>query len=111
MSLTAPVKLWVLLKSNKPEIVSQATQVSTRDCFNVDDLKKAIKRELPNKLAHIDCDDITLYLHDSDASLQADAPLPAPNTLNTALIVQSHPPSSNSNLSQECTFLLIDSSK
>jgi hypothetical protein len=80
----APRKLWVLLKTNDSAVVKHATQVPTKDCDNVDDFIKAVKKELQLPQPP---QDITLHLTEAADALERDDPLPAQNTKQTALVV------------------------
>ncbi|KAI8904062.1 hypothetical protein EDD86DRAFT_213827 [Gorgonomyces haynaldii] len=86
-----PTELWVLLKSNDSAVVNQAVLVSTQDCRFVTHFIKAIKKELPNKLGHVDSDNITLHLTKDGPALEPDDALPAQNTKQTALVVTVPP--------------------
>ena len=92
MTTTPPQKLWVLLKSNDSAVVNHPTQVPTKDCENVDDFIKAIKKELSNELGHIDPHRITLHLTKDSPALEPDDALPAQNTKKTALVVKAQLP-------------------
>ena len=96
MTTTPPQKLWVLLKSNDSAVVNHPTQVPTKDCENVDDFIKAIKKELSPKLDAIAVDNITLHITKDSPALEPDDPLPAQNTKQTALVVAVPPPAAPS---------------
>ena len=71
MTTTAPPKeLWVLLEQTTPGTVNQAVLVSTQDCRFVTHFIKAIKKELSNKLGHVDSDNITLHLTEAADALR-----------------------------------------
>lgn len=91
MATTPPQKLWVLLKSNDSAAVNHPTQVPTKDCDNVDDFIKAIKKELPKQLGDYDPSLITLHLTKDGPALEPDDALPAQNTKQTALVVTVPP--------------------
>ena len=71
-------KLWVKFKTNN------ATQVSTQECFNVDDFIKAVKKELqiPNPPQ-----ELSLSTAAEGPLLQPDDPIPAQNTAQTPLFI------------------------
>lgn len=89
MTTTAPPpKLWVLLKSHDSAVVNHPTQVPTKDCDNVDDFIKAVKKELQLPQPP---QEITLHTTEDAPALEPDDPLPAQNTKQTALAVTAPP--------------------
>jgi hypothetical protein len=52
--------IWIRVKSNVPGAVSLPVKVSVEDCEDIYDFAKATKKELPNKLGHVDVDDISI---------------------------------------------------
>ncbi|KAI8891842.1 hypothetical protein BC833DRAFT_431227, partial [Globomyces pollinis-pini] len=109
MATTPPPKLWVLLKSNDSAVVNKPVKVPTKDCDDVDDFIEAIKKKLPNKLGHVDSDNITLHLTKDGPALEPDDALPAQNTKQTALVVTIPPSakSSKNDLFEAATDYLI----
>ena len=90
MTTAPPRKLWVLLMSDRSGAVNRSTQVSTKECDNVDDFIKAIKKELAPKLDHVAVDNITLHLTVDSPLLDPDDDVPAQNNAPTALIVKTN---------------------
>jgi hypothetical protein len=74
-------KCWVKFKPNN------ATQVSTEECQNVDDLIRACKKELSSKLGSYDVDQLCLSTTDGGNPLQPDDPIPSQNTAQTPLFI------------------------
>ena len=96
---TAPLELWVLLRSYEPSVVNQAVLVSTQGCRFVTHFIKAIKNELFKKLADVDPDNITLHETEDGPPLRPGLELSLLvgqntfiNTKKTALIVKVPPP-------------------
>lgn len=96
MTTTPTPKLWVLLKNNDSAVVNKPTQVSTKDCENVDDFIEAVKKKLSNKLGQVDSDNITLHTTEDGPALEPDDTLPAQNTKKTALFITVSPPATPS---------------
>ncbi len=97
--MDCPGKLWVQVKSTDSGVVNSAVQVPAEGCKNVDDLTKAIKKELAPKLDQFSSDDITLHLTVDSLPLECDLSLVSiasrPEFVNTAkfpLIVKVHLP-------------------
>ena len=70
MTTTPPQKLWILFKSHDAAVVNMPVKVSIDGCQDVDDFIKAIKKELHNKLGHVDPDNITLHLKNDSPALR-----------------------------------------
>jgi hypothetical protein len=69
-------KLWIKFKDLNP------TQVSTKDCSNIDDLLEACKEKLSNQLKEYDVAELSLSA--SDHTFEPDDPIPEQNTSKTA---------------------------
>jgi hypothetical protein len=70
-----PRKLWAQLKSDDPDAVNRPVKVSVEGCEDINDFTNAIKKEMPNKLGHVDSDNITLHLTEAGPALRGDRSL------------------------------------
>jgi hypothetical protein len=74
-------KLWVKFKPNN------ATQVSTQECFNVDDFIEQCKKKLSHLLGPYDSAQLSLSTADGGPPLEPDYPIPAQNTAQAPLFI------------------------
>ena len=74
-------KLWVKYKNNN------STQVSTKECQNVDDFLEACKKKLPHLLGSYDSAQLSLSTTDGGTALQPDDDIPSQNTAKNPLFI------------------------